>query len=1269
MKSKIKIIIIAISIGVVISLFALRTKISNYLTLQSTKFLSRTLNLEISAKEIKGSIFTSVVFSDVIIKFSRGDSLRAETVKSEYNLFSIIFRNRNRIRNLLIIKPDIYLVTPTRSNISRPPSLSFSKLTLPVLFFNKLEIQHGRVFQDGNLLLDSLLVVTNLYLSPKSIIASVSNIKFNFVRSETQFSPFNIHNLSGVAHFFNNTLSLKNIKLQSKKSISEFDAVINFLQREISLDLKKGYVDLSEFVRFDGVFGFNGQINLFFENLTWNLSKIQGNLDYQLKNLRVSQINLADGKGKIKMIDTLINITYLSKSASPKGQSNLNILAHCNFSQKTYHGKAFFDNFNIPIELIVHPQTYKKSSIVDSAPSDKKKVNNLTPKINGIVVFSGIGLDNIELELLASTQNPALESISAKLVFNKGQFVIEKIRIKDHTSILNATSTIINPKRSVRFDVEFSDFALYPISEIIYQFSFNSNTPIFLKGFINGRCCWELTKLGFSAKVIRTIGDLTIRNGYISLKKDRQQDSDLEFEKLTLQYNLSDLQNLPKLIRIWGEDINWQKNKFSQLHFYLSEEKFFLSFRDWANNSIVQIDSLEAAGSIQKTNWGKMGFNFKALSFDNLIDNLKISSLEYTLINSGKFRLGKVDQSFYLTDFSLKVQQGVFFLNLITLPHQKPSIELQGHNINLKDICRIIGIPISVEGILDFSLHSLTNSNSDTDGFRQIRYSNQSDTKRSGYSLSVRGRELKIPIDFLRQFVDFKQNEKYEIRKANKDISTIELKHLESKAIWDETCFYLKHLSFVHAQDTSYLFGTVNIFNGSSKDHSIDLDVVLADPGPWIFFFLKNILNVQQSKIYGQGKITGSLNHPILSGEVKVSDAKLLINSTQTLCRKVDAELIFSQQKIFLNNLKGYAGEGLVLANGFTKLINFTRLETLAYQIEFHDAPIRPHKDVFGIASGKMFINYKPELTNQNVHPLSLAGTIIIKEGLLTTEFAEPIYQSPISIENGSEPDIDLNLTISAERGIWLRNRLCDIELSANLNIFSQSSTDNLMYNPLTKPAANIITYSGQLKALQGVFYYLDHPLKITKGIIEFDNIAELDPLLEINAEVLTRPLETSAGSRERIKIILSLTGRFKEPVFTLLSEPPVLSENDIISYLNFNVTWQEMTSQELKDAFGTAISEKLLGYFERQITKRIRDLTLLDYLWIESGLFSKTGAKVTVGKYIGSHLYFTYEYNISGTSNDIFRLEYYLAKSHQIIGERDLDNRYNIKYQYKIRY
>ncbi|MFB0509635.1 MAG: translocation/assembly module TamB domain-containing protein, partial [bacterium] len=247
------------------------------------------------------------------------------------------------------------------------------------------------------------------------------------------------------------------------------------------------------------------------------------------------------------------------------------------------------------------------------------------------------------------------------------------------------------------------------------------------------------------------------------------------------------------------------------------------------------------------------------------------------------------------------------------------------------------------------------------------------------------------------------------------------------------------------------------------------------------------------------------------------------------------------------------------------------------------------------------------------------------------------------------------NITVKGERGIWLRNSNADIELSIDLNI-RKTLTESF--------------YSGILKTRQGNFYYLDHNLKVTEGEISFDNINELNPDLNLNAEMYTRAMKIYSGKMERVKIILQLTGTLKEPEFNFYSEPAVLSQDDIISYLTLNVTPQEINAAEQREIFNKLVSERVLGYFEREVAKKVRDFIHLDYLMFETGLFEGgNGAKVTVGKYVAKNLYTTYTYNISELTQDIFKVEYYITKSHEMIGEKDEKGRYRLRYQFKFRF
>lgn len=424
----------------------------------------------------------------------------------------------------------------------------------------------------------------------------------------------------------------------------------------------------------------------------------------------------------------------------------------------------------------------------------------------------------------------------------------------------------------------------------------------------------------------------------------------------------------------------------------------------------------------------------------------------------------------------------------------------------------------------------------------------------------------------------------------------------------------------------------------------LNLQATLADPGIWVLSFLKEMLEVNSGKVYGTIEIKGEMSNPELSGRVVINNAELSIVATATKVEKVNAELLFDRNRIILSKIGGEVEKGKITASGWTELVGLTAVKALFYDINAWNLPIHPQKEIYAVVSGNLQIAY------QSNEPTSLKGEIGVQEALLTIGFGQQA-----EIKSPSTPNLIYNITVKGDRDIWLRNRNCDIELSIDLNI---------------RKTLNETFYSGNLKTRQGNFYYLDHNFLITEGEIKFDNINELSPNLHLIAERYTRPMKINSNTPERIKIKLQLSGTLKEPIFNFTAEPSVLSQEDIISYLTLNVTPQEISVAEQREIFNKLVSERFLGYFEREIAKKFRNYIKLDYLQFESGLLEggKT-AKVTVGKYIAQNLYATYTHNISGLTQDRFRIEYYLTKSQELIGERDEQGRYRLKYQFKFRY
>lgn len=478
--------------------------------------------------------------------------------------------------------------------------------------------------------------------------------------------------------------------------------------------------------------------------------------------------------------------------------------------------------------------------------------------------------------------------------------------------------------------------------------------------------------------------------------------------------------------------------------------------------------------------------------------------------------------------------------------------------------------------------------------------------------------------------------------------SDLNLKLVEGSIILTENEIQIDKLRLIRNEQASEISGSID-YSLEKKptkfelgDFSIHADIY--DPGVWILSFLKNIIDVESGTFYGSVDAIGNFKEASFEGRVRINNAKLFIVATKTTVEKANGELLFDRNRIILSKISGQVDKGTITGSGWTELENLTKVKALQYDINGRDLPINPLKDVYGIVNGTFQIAW------QENGPTSLKGDITVKDALLTIGFGQEVQSG-----SNSESNLIYNITVKGERGIWLRNSYADIELSIDLNL-RKTLTETF--------------YSGNLITRQGNIYYLDHNLNLTEGSIKFDNINELNPDLNLNAEMYTRSMKVNSDNPERVKIKLNLTGTLRQPVFNFYSEPAILSQDDIISYLTLNVTPQEISAAEQREIFNKLVSERFLGYFEREIAKKLRSYIRLDYLQFESGLFEggKT-AKVTVGKYIADNLYATYTHNLTGSIQDLFKVEYYITKSHELIGERDEDGRYRLKYQFKFRY
>lgn len=428
------------------------------------------------------------------------------------------------------------------------------------------------------------------------------------------------------------------------------------------------------------------------------------------------------------------------------------------------------------------------------------------------------------------------------------------------------------------------------------------------------------------------------------------------------------------------------------------------------------------------------------------------------------------------------------------------------------------------------------------------------------------------------------------------------------------------------------------------------INVKFKDVRPWIFPFLNSFMDNPDGLMNGEIDFAGNLKDFKMTGEAEVKNARFGINLIGARFDSGYAKVKFKENQIIFESMKAQVYSGSLLhstdrswatGGGIVKLESKFRVRDLYFDFSFQNTPLQYQNYAYGIGTGNFSVSMKDKVMFYN-------GNINIKEGLVPIEFGTYLESGG----EAEEKEWHINLKLSGDRNIWLRNRDADIEFGGEVYVIKEQTP---------------LYISGTLETKRGNYYWLNHILKITSGKITFIPQEVIDPELDFWAELNTR--ERDPNTNHEIKIILHCTGPISEPVFEFFSEPPLYSEQDILTYMNLNITWQELESMKQGEYVGKILPQSVLAWLESDVSRRLRAYTGLDYLKIEVPVFeSEEKTKVTVGKYVSRNLFVTYTYDITSYSNE-FNVEYFIDDRNEILIKRDETGEYSLQYQYRIRF
>ena len=212
------------------------------------------------------------------------------------------------------------------------------------------------------------------------------------------------------------------------------------------------------------------------------------------------------------------------------------------------------------------------------------------------------------------------------------------------------------------------------------------------------------------------------------------------------------------------------------------------------------------------------------------------------------------------------------------------------------------------------------------------------------------------------------------------------------------------------------------------------------------------------------------------------------------------------------------------------------------------------------------------------------------------------------------EPEVDdprvvsLDVAVRADRAVFVRGRGLDSEWGLDLRATGDVSAPVL---------------AGSVRSLRGSLDLLGKPFELTRGTIEFDGTAGLDPVLDVSLE---RQAGDAAGG-------IYVDGRLSRPRVRFGSGLP---PDEVLPRLVFGVSQQSLTgAQALQLSLGVA---RLLGH-GTGLQDQLREAAGVDVLRV-SGTTAEDAA-IAVGQNLGDQVYVGAEQQIgSGQSAVVVEVE-----------------------------
>lgn len=374
-----------------------------------------------------------------------------------------------------------------------------------------------------------------------------------------------------------------------------------------------------------------------------------------------------------------------------------------------------------------------------------------------------------------------------------------------------------------------------------------------------------------------------------------------------------------------------------------------------------------------------------------------------------------------------------------------------------------------------------------------------------------------------------------------------------------------------------------------------------------------------------RSQISGRPKAIRVTGGLDVEDGAIRLRAFPQGLDDLNGRIVFNETQARLAGLEGRYGGGRVSVSG---------------QMSFGLSV--PSSFDFSLMGDSLGLRYPEGLRATFGASLRLQGTmeshwltgdllvskaLWTRKYLITSELISSSGAAGFGRPTGLKPSpMHLDIAIKAPGTLRLDNNLASLVAKADLSLTGSPFEPQLL---------------GRVELERGKVYFQGNTYDVRKGVANFSNPREIDPVFDIEADTRVR----------NYRLTLQASGTLTRVSTRITSDPPLTSAQ--IASLLTGGSERDVDntagSTDLK-TLGTGGDSLVSSVLEDAITGRVAQGFGLSRLSIDPGLIGKTGARLTVGKRLGD-VEVIYSRQVSGAAEQFVTGEWSLSNRFSLVG------------------